>query len=225
MWYLYNKILMTFNIEEYNKILDFIKKNTQYPCKVVAISKNHSVSSVLEALDHGIRCFGENRVQEAQGKFEKIRKKINNIELHLTGPLQTNKVKIALKTFDIFQTLDREKLALEFSKNTDLINNKKFFIQVNTGAEKTKSGVLVNEANEFIKFCQNELVLNVVGLMCIPPIKDYPDEHFLILRQIAKNNNLSQLSMGMSADYKKGVLSGATYIRIGTRLFGDRREI
>ena len=219
------QIIMPFSFLEYNRIKAFIEENAKKPCKIIAISKNHPISSVFEALSCGVRVFGENRVQEALGKFAKLKETNKDIELHLTGPLQTNKVKKALKIFDVFQTLDRERLALEFSKNVDLIKNKKFFIQVNTGTEESKSGVYLSDVNEFIKFCQKDLELNIVGLMCIPPIKDYPDEHFLILRQIAKNNNLSQLSMGMSADYKKGVLSGATYIRIGTRLFGDRREI
>ena len=164
-------------------------------------------------------------MQEALGKFAKLKETNKDIELHLTGPLQTNKVKKALKIFDVFQTLDRERLALEFSKNVDLIKNKKFFIQVNTGTEESKSGVYLSDVNEFIKFCQKDLELNIVGLMCIPPIKDDPEEHFIALNQLAKKNKLFQLSMGMSSDYKEGVLHGATCVRIGTTLFGDRYAI
>jgi|TARA_B110000438_G_scaffold186653_1_gene178342 pyridoxal phosphate enzyme (YggS family) len=222
MLYLYNKIAMTFNIKEYQKIQGFIKKNTNKHCKIIAISKNHPLSSVVEALNCGIKVFGENRVQEAQEKFEKIKGENKDIELHLTGPLQTNKVKSALMLFDVFHTLDREKLAREFKKNKDAIQNKKFFIQLNTGAEETKSGVYVSEADRFIEYCKKDLGLNIEGLMCIPPIKDDPNEHFLLLKNIAKKNKLNELSMGMSDDYEKGVLSGATCVRVGTKLFGVR---
>ena len=216
---------MPFSFLEYNKIKAFIDENAEKSCKIIAISKNFPISSVFEALNCGIKIFGENRVQEALGKFEKLKETYKDIELHLTGPLQTNKVKSALKIFDVFQTLDREKLALAFSKNVDLIKNKKFFIQVNTGAEESKSGVYLSDVNRFIKFCQKDLELNIVGLMCIPPIEDDPKEHFVILNQIAKKNKLFQLSMGMSNDFKEGVLHGATCVRIGTKLFGDRYAI
>ena len=222
MLYLCNNIIMPFNIKEYKKIQDFIEKNAEKPCKIIAISKNNPLSSVIDALNFGINIFGENRVQEAQEKFEKLKKKNKNIELHLTGPLQTNKVKSALMLFDVFQTLDREKLAKEFLKNKELIKNKKFFIQVNTGAEVNKSGIFVSDASKFIDYCKEDLKLNIVGLMCIPPIEDEPKEHFLLLEQIAKKNKLMELSMGMSGDYEKGVLSGATYIRVGTKFFGER---
>ena len=216
------QVVMPFSLLKYNKIKAFVKENAKKSCKIIAISKNHPISSVFEALECGVRIFGENRVQEALSKFEILKETNKDIELHLTGPLQTNKVKSALKIFDVFQTLDREKLALEFSKNMNLIKDKKFFIQINTGEEKSKSGVLLNDVNDFIKFCQKDLNLNIAGLMCIPPIKDDPEEHFVLLNQIAQKNKLFQLSMGMSNDYKKAVLCGATCIRVGTKIFGDR---
>jgi len=219
------QIIMPFSFSEYTKIKVFIEENAKKACKIIAISKNHPISSIFEALDCGVRIFGENRVQEALKKFEKIKEMNKDIELHLTGPLQTNKVKSALKIFDVFQTLDRERLALEFSKNVDLIKNKKFFIQVNTGAEESKSGIYLSDVNGFIKFCQKDLELNIVGLMCIPPIKEDPEEHFIVLNKLAKKNKMFQLSMGMSSDYKKGVLHGATYVRVGTALFGNRYAI
>ena len=222
MLYLYNNIFMTFNIKEYIKIQDFVEKNAKKSCKIVAISKNHPISSVFEALKHGVKIFGENRVQEAQEKFQKLKENNQDIELHLTGPLQTNKVKSALALFDVFQTLDREKLAREFGKNSNLIKSKKFFIQVNTGDEETKSGISITDVDAFIKYCKEDLQLNIVGLMCIPPIVDNPQKHFKLLENIAKKNKLSELSMGMSEDYEKGILSGATHVRIGTRLFGTR---
>ena len=146
------------------------------------------------------------------------------IELHLTGPLQTNKVKSALQVFDVFQTLDREKLANEFYKYKESLQQKSFFIQINTGKEINKSGVYAESADEFIKYCLYDLNLPIVGLMCIPPLLENPGPHFSILRRIAAKNNLKQLSMGMSRDYEEAILGGATHIRVGTALFGSRDE-
>jgi len=209
-----------FNINTYKKILKEIEdlgKKTQ----IVAVSKNHPKTAVESALTHGVRIFGENRVQEAKAKFDDFKTSYQNIELHLTGPLQTNKVKEAIRLFDVFHTLDREKLAREFIKNGGL-KNKKFFIQVNTGKEKNKSGIYIEDLNEFVNYCINDLSLNIVGLMCIPPVNDKPKEHFSILSNEAKKNNLSKLSMGMSSDYAEAIEFNATYIRIGTSLFGKR---
>tara|TARA_B100000965_G_scaffold369816_1_gene357470 strand:+ start:2356 stop:3009 length:654 start_codon:yes stop_codon:yes gene_type:complete len=216
---------MTFNILKYREINDFIEKNTlknNKKASIIAISKSKPLISVREAINNGIRIFGENRVQEAKAKFSDLKKEHKDIELHLTGPLQTNKVKSAINIFDFFHTLDREKLALEFNKHLENTNNKKFFIQINIGSEDQKSGISINESNDFIKFCINDLKMNVVGLMCIPPINDDPMIYFSSLKDIAKKNNLKQLSMGMSADYKNAILAGASYIRIGTLIFGER---
>ena len=213
---------MTFNIAEYNKINSFIEKNSKETVKIIAVSKNHPISSIEKALSGGVRIFGENRVQEAINKFNIIKTQYEDLELHLTGSLQTNKVKQALEIFDTFQTLDRVKLAKEFSKYPNTIKNKLFFVQINTGAEINKSGISVGEANKFIKYCKFDLKINVVGLMCIPPVKENPTNHFNLLKKIAFENNLFHLSMGMSSDYKEGVLSGATYVRVGTKLFGSR---
>ena len=210
-----------FNFNEYQKILkniDFLGKKTE----IVAISKNHPFDDVEKAISCGLRVFGENRVQEAKHKFEELKKKNNNIKLHLTGPLQTNKVKNAIKIFDLFQTLDREKLAKEFSKHTESIKNKIFFIQVNIGEEETKSGILPNVADDFIIYCRQDLKLNIAGLMCIPPINKNPTFYFKNLNDIAKRNNINHLSMGMSNDYVDGLKCGASYIRVGTLLFGNR---
>ena len=213
---------MTFNIAEYNKINSFIEKNSKKTVKIIAISKNHPISAIEKAVSDGVRIFGENRVQEAINKFNIIKTQYEDLELHLTGSLQTNKVKQALEIFDTFQTLDRVKLALEFSKYPNIIKNKFFFVQINTGAEINKSGISLGEANKFIKYCKFDLKINVVGLMCIPPVKENPTNHFNLLKKIAFENNLFHLSMGMSSDYKEGVLSGATYVRVGTKLFGSR---
>ncbi len=211
-----------FNIDTYNeisqKIRDFGKKTN-----IIAVSKNHPKTAVEIAISYGVNIFGENRVQEAQAKFRDLKKKHTDLELHLTGPLQTNKVKDAVKLFDVFHTLDREKLAKEFFKVAG-IENKKFFIQVNTGKEKTKSGIYLEELNQFINYCKIDLSLNIVGLMCIPPINDQPKKHFSLLADEAKKNNLPHLSMGMSADYKDAIDLNASYIRIGTALFGKRKK-
>ena len=211
-----------FNIDKYKKIteeIQFLGKKTQ----IIAVSKNHSKELVENALKHGVRIFGENRVQEAKIKFEGLRIKYPNLKLHLTGPLQTNKTKEAIKLFDVFHTLDREKLAKEFVKLGNL-KNKKFFIQVNTGREENKSGIYLEQLDEFINYCKNDLPLNIVGLMCIPPINDPPREHFSVLEKKAKKHNLSSLSMGMSDDYIEAIKHNATYIRIGTLLFGKRQQ-
>ena len=216
---------MPFNQTTYKEINSFIEKNKQFHTKIVAISKNHSQKSVLEAIKSGVLVFGENRVQEATEKFFDLKQQNNSIELHLTGPLQTNKVKQSLEIFDIFQTLDREKLANEFSKYPEKINIKKFFIQINTGKETNKSGIFPESASEFIKYCTFDLRMPIVGLMCIPPINEKPKNHFLLLKKIGLENNIKNLSMGMSADYEEAVKCGASYIRVGTKLFGKRNDL
>jgi len=216
---------MSFQHQQHNQILSFIDKNFRNSVnmpRIIAISKNHPISSVKEAIDSGVRIFGENKVQEALSKFSDIKKQHNTIELHLTGPLQTNKVKSALSIFDIFQTLDREKLAIEFNKHMANNSDKKFFIQINTGMEKQKTGMHPASSSDFIDFCQQDLNLSIVGLMCVPPINDDPTKHFIMLRNLAEKKNLQFLSMGMSADYKKALMLGSTHIRIGTLLFGSR---
>ena len=211
-----------FNINTYNEIskkIEILCKKT----KIIAVSKNHPKKAVEEALSYGVMIFGENRVQEASAKFEDLKKEHSKLELHLTGPLQTNKVKNAVNIFDVFHTLDREKLAKEFFK-VGALQNKKFFIQVNTGKEETKSGIYLEELSEFVDYCKIELSLNVIGLMCIPPIDDHPKKHFSILADEAKKHNLPQLSMGMSADYMEAIKYNASFIRIGTALFGQRKK-
>ena len=212
-----------FNINKYAEIRDFLKKNKK-KCEIIAISKNHPKEYVLDAIGKGVKIFGENRVLEAKNKFMEIKKNYPEIELHLTGPLQSNKVKMAVDIFDVFHTLDREKIAREFSKLSDRLKNKKIFIQVNTGAEIAKSGVSISDLKEFKNYCVRDLNLNIVGLMCIPPINDPPEVHFRLLSDLANKNNLNELSIGMSGDYKKAINFNPTYIRLGTILFGNRDE-
>ena len=212
-----------FNINKYEEIRDFLKKNAKIS-EIIAISKNHPKEYVLEAISHGVKIFGENRVLEAKNKFMDIKNNHPGIELHLTGPLQSNKVKMAVDIFDVFHTLDREKIAKEFSKFSHRLKNKKIFIQVNTGDEIAKSGVSISDLKEFKNYCVRDLSLNIVGLMCIPPINDPPEVHFRLLSDLANKNNLNELSIGMSGDYKKAIDFNPAYIRLGTILFGNRDE-
>ena len=176
-----------FNIKKYNEINDFLRK-TNKTTKIVAISKNHPIESVLHAIDYGIHIFGENRVQEAQDKFQNLKKTNPKIQLHLTGPLQSNKVKTAVQLFDVFHTLDREKIAKEFSKHQELLKNKKIFLQINTGKEKTKSGIYPEDTKDFLFFLKNETKLSICGLMCIPPVDEDPEYHFAIIKNLADKN-------------------------------------
>ena len=211
-----------FNIKKYREIKDFLQKSNKN-AKIIAISKNHPLESVEEAVKHGVYIFGENRVNEAISKFVGLKEKNQNIELHLTGPLQSNKVKHAIRIFDVFHTLDREKIAREFAKYPDIIKNKKIFVQVNTGEEDTKSGIYIKELKDFLTFCKNEINLTISGLMCIPPIDQNPHDHFKTLKKLAIDNNLSEISIGMSNDYEAALDFNPTYIRLGTILFGKRQ--
>ena len=170
-----------FNIKKFNEINDFLKK-TSNTAKIIAISKNHPIESVLAAINSGVYIFGENKVQEAKDKFQKIKQNNPKIELHLTGPLQSNKVKVAISLFDVFHTLDREKIAREFSKYSEILVNKKIFLQVNTGKEKTKSGIFPEEVKDFLFFLKDELKIFIHGLMCIPPFDEEPSDHFFLLK-------------------------------------------
>lgn len=210
-----------FNIDKYNEINGFLKKSNNL-AKIVAISKNHPVESVIDAINAGVCIFGENRVQEAQQKFQKIKHNNPKIELHLTGPLQSNKVKAAIDLFDVFHTLDREKIAKEFSKYLDLLKNKKIFLQINTGKEKSKSGIFPEDTKDFLFFLNNEMKLSIHGLMCIPPIDEDPTLHFSKLKILANENKIEKLSIGMSNDFEKALPFNPAYIRLGTILFGKR---
>ena len=210
-----------FDYRKYTEIKDFIKKN-QKTTEIVAISKNHTKESVINALENGVRIFGENRVQEATNKFKEIKEIYPDLKLHLTGSLQTNKTKAALSIFDVFQTLDREKLVREFLKHKNIVKRKKFFVQINIGKENNKSGIMPEEGLEFVNYCINDCGMRVIGLMCIPPQYESPKPFFALLKKIAQKANVANLSMGMSEDYKIGIQSGATHIRVGTFLFGKR---
>jgi hypothetical protein len=159
-----------------------------------------------------------------QGKFQGLKNSHPDTELHLTGLLQTNKVKASLDIFDVFQTLDREKLVREFLKYQNITKRKKFFVQINIGKEKNKSGIMPEEGLEFVNYCINDCGMPVIGLMSIPPQHKNPEPFFALLKKIAQQAGIDNLSMGMSEDYKIGILSGATHIRVGTYLFGKRHQ-
>ncbi|MFP4098234.1 MAG: YggS family pyridoxal phosphate-dependent enzyme [Alphaproteobacteria bacterium] len=194
---------------------------------LIAVSKHQTQENIQAALDSGQRLFGENRVQEAYKHWEEI--KNNNtypdLKLHLIGPLQTNKVKEAVALFDVIETLDREKLARKLAGTMKEANKSlPCFIQVNTGEETQKAGITPQDLTDFLDFCQNECALNIIGLMCIPPIDDPAALHFALLRNLAQKHNLPELSMGMSNDYEDAIANGATYIRLGTSIFGQRNS-
>ena len=191
--------------------------------ELIAVSKKQSLESVNKLLNEGHRCFGENQVQEATEKWTNLKNKISNLQLHMIGPLQTNKVRQAVRLFDYIQTLDRIKLASKISRECKQANKQvKCFIQVNTGIEDQKSGVRPSEVREFYNICVNDYRLNVVGLMCLPPKHESPETHFAMLNTIAEENKIKFLSMGMTNDYKVGIKFGATHIRVGEGIFGKR---
>lgn len=190
--------------------------------RLVAVSKTVPVEGIREALAAGQRIFGENRVQEAQAKFPALKAEFPNLELHLIGPLQTNKVKEAVALFDAIQTLDRDRLADALAAERDKSGRcPRLFLQVNTGEEPQKAGVLPREAEGLFAHAR-KLDLPVVGLMCIPPVEDDAAPHFAFLAKLARDFGLSQLSMGMSGDFELAVKFGATHVRVGTAIFGAR---
>ena len=190
--------------------------------KIIAVSKTFKVEKILPLIEYGHVHFGENKVQEAVEKWTEIKSKNSNIKLHMIGKLQTNKVKFALKLFDFIHSVDSEKLAKKISDEQIKINKKiKIFIQVNIGSEDQKSGVNKDEINELISYCK-KINLDVIGLMCIPPVNSDTQKYFEEMNLINKNFSFQELSMGMSSDYLKASENSATYLRIGSSIFGER---
>jgi len=191
---------------------------------LVAVSKTHPADSARAALQAGQRVFGENRVQEAIAKFPGLRRDFPDLTLHLIGPLQTNKVKDAVAHCDVIETVDRPRLAEALAREMERSGRRlPCFIEVNTGEEAQKAGILPADADAFIADCRDRLGLPIIGLMCIPPEHEEPALHFALLREIAKRNGLDKLSMGMSADFETAIRFGATHVRVGTAIFGARR--
>ena len=189
---------------------------------IIAVSKTFSISNILPLIDYGHVHFGENKVQEALEKWKNIKEQFSQIKLHMVGKLQSNKVKFALPLFDFIHSLDNEKLAKKIATEQIKYQKKpKIFIQVNIGDEDQKSGIDKNDLNELISYCK-DINLNVVGLMCIPPLNDDSIKYFKEMNELNKNYNFNELSMGMSSDYLKAIQCQATFVRIGSNIFGLR---
>ena len=190
---------------------------------LVAVSKTHGPEKIRPVLEAGQRVFGENRVQEARDKWPGLRETFAGVRVHLIGPLQTNKVRDAVRLFDVIHTVDRPKLARALAREMEKQGKSlPVFIQVNTGEEPQKAGVPPREADAFIAACRDEYGLNVTGLMCIPPVHEEPALHFALLEKIARRNGLAGLSMGMSGDFETAIRFGATHVRVGSAIFGAR---
>ncbi len=190
---------------------------------LVAISKIHDGAQITPALEAGHRVFGENRVQEAAAKWPDLKQRFPGIELHLVGPLQTNKVRQAVALFDVIETVDRPKLARALAR--EMAESGRVlpcYIEINTGEEPQKAGIMPAQADDFIALCRDELGLAVAGLMCIPPFDEEPSLHFALLADMARCHGLDGLSMGMSADFETAIRLGATHVRVGTAIFGQR---
>ena len=222
-----NKILSNYN--EILKQIRVCERNLEGKyCepRLIAVSKQFPKEIIQILVNKGHKIFGENKVQEAKSKWVDLKKENpkKNIELHLIGPLQSNKANLALDIFDVIQTVDREKIALKLKKYLEEKNDikKKFFIQVNIGGEKQKSGIEENLAQQFFKWCSNDLKLNIIGLMCIPPFGQPPEPFFKRLRNLCDQLNLEHASMGMSNDFESAIHHGATFVRVGTGIFGER---
>lgn len=191
--------------------------------ELIAVSKTFTEDEILPVLEAGQRVFGENRVQEAMAKWPNLRQQFSGVEVHLIGPLQSNKAKEAVSTFDVIHTVDREKIAKALKAEMDHQGRDlPCFVQVNTGEESQKAGIKPREADEFVEFCRSDIGLNIMGLMCIPPVDEAPGIHFALLRKIAERNKLRHLSMGMSSDFETAITFGASFVRVGSAIFGSR---
>ena len=217
------------SIINFNKIKSSIKSNQEQTnnknnIKIIAVSKTFEISHINPLIDYGHTDFGENKVQEAIEKWTDIKTKNNKLSLHLVGKLQSNKTKLALKIFDYIHSLDSEKLANKISEEQKKIDKKpKLFIQVNIGNEVQKSGIDPNKLKSFYKHCLDK-DLDVIGTMCLPPISEDPEKYFMRMNYLNKDLGLNELSMGMSADYISAIENNSTYIRVGSKIFGERKK-
>ena len=200
------------------------KTNNKNNIKIIAVSKTFEISHINPLIDYGHTDFGENKVQEAIEKWSDIKLKYQNLSLHLVGKLQSNKTKLALKIFDYIHSLDNEKLANKISEEQKKIDKKpKLFIQVNIGNEDQKSGVNPDKLKSFYKYCLDK-DLDVIGTMCLPPISEDPEKYFMRMNYLNKDLGLNEISMGMSADYIPAINNNATFIRVGSKIFGERKK-
>ena len=201
-----------------------IKNNSQNrDLNIIIVCKTFSMDKILPLIETGHVHFGENKVQEAELKWKEVKKKHSNIKLHMVGKLQTNKVKAALNIFDYIHSVDNYRLGEKIVKYEKELNKKiKTFVQVNVGEESQKSGISPKNVNQFVNYCKNSLSLNIIGLMCLPPINDNPEKYFLHLNQLRNQTDLCHLSMGMSNDYQTAIKCGSTFLRIGSKILGER---
>ena len=211
-------------IERFDKIkFNIISAKPDHIVNIIAVSKTFPLDHVYPLINHGHQHFGENKVQEAISKWSKLKAENENIKLHMIGKLQSNKAKDAVKLFDYVHSLDSKKLADNLAKHEKNLNkNLKYFIQVNVGNEIQKSGIPVGEVDPFYNYCKNEIKLNILGLMVIPPNDNYTEKYFKSLNELNKSLALQDLSMGMSADYMQAINDGSTFVRIGSSIFGLR---
>ena len=207
-----------------NKVNEIIsKKQLKTKPKIVVVTKTFPLNKILPLLENGHIHYGENKIQEAENKWIDTKNRYKNLQLHMIGKLQTNKAKKAVKLFDYIHSLDDDRLALKLSHHEKELNKKvKLFIQVNLAEEPQKSGIMFNDLNNFYNYCTKDLSLNVIGLMCMPPVDSNSQEYFKKLKKAAEQLNLEDLSMGMSSDYEQAILSGSTYLRLGTIILGER---
>ena len=215
---------MNIIVERFNKIKSNISKiNNSSASKIIAISKTFPLEHIMPLIEFGHNDFGENKVQEAETKWNKIKKEKNNLRLHMVGKLQSNKAKKAVEIFDYIHSLDSQKLADILSKSQDEINKSiNYFIQVNIGNESQKAGIQYNEVDQFYTYCTKEKKMNIIGLMAIPPNDENTEKYFKSLSELNSSLGLNELSMGMSSDYMKAINYKATYLRIGSAIFGER---
>ena len=207
-----------------NKVNEIVnQKQLKTKPTIIVISKTFSLEKIKPLLDNGHIHFGENKIQEAENKWSEIRNLNKNLQLHMVGKLQSNKAKKAVKLFNFIHSLDSEKLALKLSQSEKELNKKtKLFIQMNLGEETQKSGVILKDLSNFYNYCTKDLLLNVIGLMCLPPINSNSEKYFQILKHSAEKLNLKELSMGMSSDFEKAIINGSSYLRLGTAILGER---
>jgi len=207
-----------------NKVKEILdKKQLKTNTQIIAVSKTFPLDKIIPLLDSGHVHFGENKVQEAEEKWIDVKSKYKNLQLHMLGKLQTNKAKKAVILFDYIHSLDNAKLASKISQFQKELNKKlKLFIQINIGEENQKSGIMLSDLNNFYKYCVNDLSLNIIGLMCLPPINSDSIKYFQALKKSSEDLNLNDLSMGMSDDYEDAIKNGSTFVRLGTVIFGNR---
>lgn len=215
-------------VEQFNEVKARMEKaaeeaGRQDRADLVAVTKTFSAEHILPVLETGHRLYGENRVQEAEGKWPELKQRFPDIELHLIGPLQSNKAADAVALFDVLETVDREKIVRAIKAEIDKQGKApKLYVQVNTGLEPQKAGIAPDDTLAFVTFCRDELSLRIEGLMCIPPADENPGPHFALLGKLARECGVAKLSMGMSGDFETAIGFGATSVRVGSAIFGHR---